>query len=73
MAGVAYAPMESMGETVVWPALIICKTNGRLIAAEHEHWLWMELDEFFFHLFARLGVTDERRGRLPGRRAPRRY
>jgi hypothetical protein len=61
MAGVAYAPMESMGETVVWPALILCKTNGCLNTLEYEHWLWMELDEFFLHLLAGLGVTDKAR------------
>ena len=61
MAGVAYAPPEALGETVVWPALILCKTNRCLIAPDYDHWLWMELDEFFLHLLGGLGVTDERR------------
>lgn len=61
MAGVAYAPMESLGETIVWPALILCKTNQCLIAPEYEHWLWMELDEFILHVLAGLGVTDSQR------------
>lgn len=58
MAGVAYAPTEAMGETVVWPALILCKTKHCLIAPEYEYWLWMELDEFFLHLLAGLGISN---------------
>jgi len=46
----------------VWPAVILCKTNQCLSEAPgYENWLWMELDEFFYHLLRELGVTNERR------------
>lgn len=61
MAGVAYAPTESIGETVVWPGLVLCKTNHCLSAPPHADWLWMELDEFFLHLLGGLGITDRQR------------
>ena len=61
MAGVAYAPPEAMADEVVWPAVILCKTNHCLTSTEYHDWLWMELNEFFLHLLAGLGVTDTTR------------
>ena len=36
MAGVAYVPTETTGETGVWPRMILGKVHRRLIAAEYE-------------------------------------
>jgi hypothetical protein len=49
MAGVAWAPTEAWERRSCGRADPV-QDESLLDAPEHEHWLWMELDEFLFHL-----------------------
>jgi hypothetical protein len=41
--------------------LVSVEAKSLMEVPEWRDWLWMELDEFFFHLLAGLGVTGQTR------------